>query len=99
MAKGRTGRKKVKGFLTQYALSAGIQEVEVEFSPDGKYAWYRIPGATYQNIVEICEVHENRADAEKAQKRKAKAKILSLKKKIGEMEELILKPRYARGSE
>jgi len=103
MAKtGITGRKKIKGFLTKYALSAGIQEVEVELDPDGdpggKYVWVPMPGVTYRNMVPRSEFHEKRADAEKAQKSKAKLAILRLEKQILKLQEIIVKPRYARVS-
>jgi hypothetical protein len=84
----------VKGFSTKYALSQGIQAVEVEDVKSGKYVYTTdqymtqlVPGKTF---------FVSQDDAEREARRNAEAKIYSLEKQIEKLRVLAVTPKFAK---
>jgi hypothetical protein len=70
----------MKGFSTKYALSNGIQEVEVELVPSGEYVDNADGYLTYLVLGKTFFEHQN--DAEHNARQQATKKIASLEKQI-----------------
>ena len=73
----------MKGFSTKYALSNGIQEVEVELVPSGEYVDNADGYLTY--LVLGKTFFKTREDAEHNARQQATKKIASLEKQLKEL--------------
>lgn len=86
--------KKIKGYLTKYALTGGIEEISGEI--DGKYINYRQEGGPSYGFLAVVgkEFFADRDLALADVKKRAKAKIASLQKQIDKMKKLVAEPKF-----
>lgn len=90
----------MKGYSTKYALTKGIQEVEIEELRPGaptKYGYTKY-GAPWPHLRQQLELGVNffttHAAAEQAAISMAKKKLRSLNKQVAAMKVLVRKPRW-----
>lgn len=86
----------MKGYSIKYALTKGIQEVEVEdLKPGAPGDYCYIVGQQIQLKTGI-DFFTDSVAAEEAAKIMAKRKVISLKKSITKMQKLAKKPLWGR---
>lgn len=76
----------MRGFSTKYALTKGIEEVEVNpsLSGDAKYVYYITNGYSNQLVVGR-DFFEDRSAAERDARRRATEKIAALERQIARL--------------
>ncbi len=74
-------------WITKYALTEGIREVQAEIEPDGA-AFVPVPGSPHKQLVRAIDVHITPADACLRMEKMKAMKLASLKRQIRRLEEL-----------
>lgn len=92
----------MKGYSTKYALTLGIQEVEIHAPKDGFTDVYRYtivpghPNAAGTQLKVGVNFFTTPNDAEEAAKAMAKKKVIALRKQISKIRPLMVKPRWGK---
>lgn len=87
----------MKGYSIKYALTVGIQEVEVEELKEGAPGKYRYTTARPTRQFETgINFFVSVDGAEEAAKLMAKRKVISLRKSLAKMQPLTKKPKWGK---
>ena len=85
----------MKGYSTKYALTLGIEEVEVHaVDNDTKYVYTGRRGELGTQLVKGRNFFDKKEDAEKEAKKQATKEVVRLRRQLAKMAELEKNPKW-----